>query len=136
MRSLRSYQERDVGEVRQRFGRGVRRVCYQAPTGSGKTVLFAFIVAGAMARGNKVVIIGHRDEIVRQISAALVELGVAPAPVQIANIATLVRRLDQLEHRQALHWAGDDANRLHRVAVARGYKRGWVRHVLRERAAS
>jgi superfamily II DNA or RNA helicase len=70
--------------------------------------LFAFIVAGAMARGNKVVIIGHRDEIVRQISAALVELGVAhgiiaagydetPAPVQIANIATLVRHLEEAE---------------------------------------
>jgi superfamily II DNA or RNA helicase len=108
MKLLRPYQERDVGELRQRFGRGVRRVCYQAPTGSGKTVLFAYIVAGAMARGNKVVIIGHRDEIVRQISEALSELGVAhgiiaagydetPAPVQIANIATLVRRLDRSE---------------------------------------
>src|SRR5262249_409797 len=107
MKLLRPYQERDVRELRQRFGRGVRRVCYQAPTGSGKTVLFAFIVAGAMARDNRVIIIGHRDEIVRQVSAALVELGVAhgiiaagydetPAPVQIANIATLVRRLDQL----------------------------------------
>src|SRR6516164_3949750 len=108
MKLLRPYQERDVGELRQRFGRGVRRVCYQAPTGSGKTVLFAFIVAGAMARGNRTVIIGHRDEIVRQVSAALVELDVAhgiiaagyertKAPVQVANVATLVRRLEEVE---------------------------------------
>jgi superfamily II DNA or RNA helicase len=108
MKLLRPYQERGVADIRRCFGRSVRSVLYQSPTGSGKTVLFAFIVAGAMARGNKVVIIGHRDEIVRQVSAALVELDVAhgivaagydktPAPVQIANIATLVRRLDQLE---------------------------------------
>jgi superfamily II DNA or RNA helicase len=60
-----------------------------------------------MAHGNKVVVVGHRDEIVRQISAALVELGVdhgiiaagydeTSAPV-IANVATLVRRLDKSE---------------------------------------
>lgn len=33
----------------------------------------------------------------------------------------------------ALRWAGDDAARLRLVAKARGYKRGWVFHRLRER---
>jgi superfamily II DNA or RNA helicase len=108
MKSLRPYQERGVADIRRCFGRAVRSVLYQAPTGSGKTVLFAYIVAGAMARGNKVVIIGHRDEIVRQVSAALVELDVShgiiaagyertPAPVQVANVATLVRHLEEVE---------------------------------------
>jgi superfamily II DNA or RNA helicase len=107
MKLLRPYQERGVADIRGCFGRGVRSVLFQSPTGSGKTVLFAFIVAGAMAHGNKVVVVGHRDEIVRQISAALVELGVdhgiiaagydeTSAPV-IANVATLVRRLDKSE---------------------------------------
>ena len=41
-----------------------------------------------------------------------------------------------MSYRQALHWAGNDVDRLYRVAVARGYHRGWIRHVLRERAAS
>jgi superfamily II DNA or RNA helicase len=108
MKLLRPYQERGVADIRQAFGRGISRICYQAPTGSGKTVLFAYIVAGAMARGNRVIIFGHRDEIVRQISAALLELDVThgivaagydetPAPVQIANVATLVRRLDRVK---------------------------------------
>jgi superfamily II DNA or RNA helicase len=108
MKSLRPYQERGVADIRQCFGRGVRSVLYQAPTGSGKTVLFAYIVAGAMARGNKVVIIGHRDEIVRQVAAALQELDVAhgivaagyartKAPVQVASVATLVRHLEDVE---------------------------------------
>jgi superfamily II DNA or RNA helicase len=106
-KSLRPYQECGVADIRQCFGRGVRSVLYQSPTGSGKTILFAFIVAGATARGNRVVIIGHRDEIVRQVSAALVELDVphgiiaagyerTPAPVQVANVATLVRHLDEV----------------------------------------
>ncbi|MGC2079334.1 MAG: DEAD/DEAH box helicase [Xanthobacteraceae bacterium] len=106
--TLRPYQERAVAELRQRYGEGASRLCFQSPTGSGKTVLFAYIVAGAMQRGNRILILGHRDEIVRQISAALTALGVEhgiiaagyeaiQAPVQVANVATLVRRLDKAE---------------------------------------
>jgi DNA repair protein RadD len=106
--TLRPYQERDLSATRAAFARGARRVCYQAPTGSGKTVLFAAVVAGATARGTRTVILGHRDEIVQQIDAALDALGVDhgiiaagyPAkpdlPVQVASVATLVRRLDKL----------------------------------------
>jgi superfamily II DNA or RNA helicase len=105
---LRDYQKRDVAAIRERFAAGARRVLYQAPTGSGKTVLFSYIVAGAAARGNRVAILGHRQEIVEQISTALDELAVPhgliaaghaetpDAPVQVAGIATLVRRLDRL----------------------------------------
>jgi superfamily II DNA or RNA helicase len=105
---LRPYQETDITKLRQSFADGAQRVLYQAPTGSGKTVLFAAIVAGAAARGNRIVILGHRQEIVDQIGAALAELGVAhgliaaghdetpDAMVQVASVATLVRRLDRL----------------------------------------
>src|SRR5262245_44364711 len=74
---LRPYQEQDRARLRQRFLAGVCRIIYQAPTGSGKTVLFSAIVAGAAERGNRVAILGHRQEIVDQISEALTELGVA-----------------------------------------------------------
>jgi superfamily II DNA or RNA helicase len=105
---LRPYQEEDVARIRAAYAGGAQRVLYQGPTGSGKTVLFAIIVAGAAARGNRVCILGHRDEIVRQIVDALVELGVAhgiiaagypetpEASVQVASVATLVRRLHHL----------------------------------------
>jgi DNA repair protein RadD len=105
--TLRDYQMSGVAAIRGHFARGARRVLYQAPTGSGKTVLFAFIVQSAVARGNRVAILGHRQEIVDQIDAALSVLDVphgliaaghdeTPAPVQVASVQTLVRRLDRL----------------------------------------
>ena len=105
MPALRPYQQRGVEQVRAMFAAGFRRVLYQAPTGSGKTVLFSHIVAGAAAKGNRVMLLGHRQEIVEQISGALEGLGVYhgvimagemgnDAPVQVASVATLVRRLN------------------------------------------
>jgi DNA repair protein RadD len=106
--TLRPYQQSDITRIRTSYANGARRVLYQAPTGSGKTVLFSEIVRGAAARGNRVVILGHRDEIVQQIGEALTALDVAHGiiaagypetpelPVQIASVPTLVRRLDRL----------------------------------------
>src|SRR5262245_58371293 len=74
---LRPYPEQDIARIRASFAAGRRRVLYQAPTGSGKTVLFATVVAGAAARGSRVVILGHRDEIVQQIDEALTALEIA-----------------------------------------------------------
>ena len=106
---LRPYQEADLARIRAAYASGRRRVLYAAPTGSGKTRIFSTVVAGAAARGNRVTILGHRDEIVRQICDALTELGVAHGiiaagypelpemPVQVASVATLVRRLHRLD---------------------------------------
>jgi superfamily II DNA or RNA helicase len=106
---LRPYQQDDIARIRAAYANGAQRVLYEAPTGSGKTVLFATVVAGAAARGTRVCILGHRDEIVRQIADALTELGVAhgiiaagypetpEASVQVASVATLVRRLHRLD---------------------------------------
>ena len=76
MPDLRNYQQQGVDDIRARFTDGARRVLYQAPTGFGKTVLFGFITQNAAARGNRVAILGHRQEIVDQIDTALTELAV------------------------------------------------------------
>lgn len=105
---LRPYQEADIARLRQCYAAGARSVLYQAPTGSGKTVLFATVVAGAAALGHRIAILGHRQEITEQISGALDALGVAHgvvaadqvetagAAVQVCSVATLARRLDRL----------------------------------------
>src|SRR5687768_16929592 len=62
---LRDYQERDVERLREAM-RSSRRVLYVAPTGSGKTVLFAAIAHGAAVKGKRVLVLVHRIELVLQ----------------------------------------------------------------------
>src|SRR5215471_11168425 len=108
MLRLRPYQQEDIERIRAAYA-SAQRVLYQGATGSGKTILFATVVAGAAARGKRVTILGHRDEIVRQIADALTGLDVAHGiiaagydeapelPVQVASVATLARRLHHLD---------------------------------------
>lgn len=103
MFDLRPYQAKAVHAVRVAL-RAHPRVLLVSPTGSGKTVMFSHIAASASAKGNRIVILGHRQEIVDQISAALDEMAVrhglvAPGHtmtadlVQVASVQTLVRRI-------------------------------------------
>jgi superfamily II DNA or RNA helicase len=66
------------------------RVLYVAPTGSGKTVLFAHIAEGAAAKGKRVLVLLHRIELVRQTVAKLAAFGVT------AGLIT-ARRTERLE---------------------------------------
>lgn len=101
--TLRDYQDAMVAEIRDAFRRH-RRVLAVAPTGSGKTRTFAYIVNGASQRSKSVMIMAHRQEIVTQISEALDDVGVPhgriqpgyrprTSPVQVAMVQTLARRL-------------------------------------------
>lgn len=123
---LRNYQQTDVAALRKAF-KSHRNVLYQLPTGGGKTVVFSYITEGASKKGNRVLILVHRQELIRQTSAALQEIGVehgiiAPGytpswdNVQIASVQTLVRRLgkihppgliisDECHHAGAASWA-------------------------------
>jgi superfamily II DNA or RNA helicase len=102
---LRPFQALDIVRMRRAYAAGSRRVCYVLPTGGGKTIVFSFIVSSATQRGRRVLILGHRQEIVDQISSALSDMTVShgiiapnyPATtwsVQVASVATFARRLD------------------------------------------
>lgn len=104
---LRDYQQEGVNALRQRFRAGDRNVLYQLPTGGGKTVVFSYITEGASRRGNRVLILVHRQELIRQTSASLDDIGVphgiiAPGftpswdNIQVASVQTLVRRLHKI----------------------------------------
>ncbi len=102
---LRPYQEGDASEIRAAYGAGCRRVLYVAPTGSGKTVLFIYIVTNAIARGSRVLILVHRQELIDQVAAALDDAGTMYgviaggyqerplSKVQVASVAALSQRL-------------------------------------------
>lgn len=113
MIELRPYQRSIVTDLRAAFGAGCRSPLLVAPTGSGKTCLFCYVAAKTVARGGRVLILVHRQELLRQTSATLTAFEIphgliAPDhpetddPVQVASVQTLVRRLERWHWRPTL----------------------------------
>lgn len=101
---LRPYQENDVAQIRAAYREKNKSVLFVGPTGYGKTVLFSHIVKSALERGKKVMVLCHRQELIDQIEAALISVGIQPgivAPhrectnknVVLASVWTLINRL-------------------------------------------
>ncbi len=102
------YQLDAVSAVRAAYARGHRRVLFVLPTGGGKSVVFSYITKSAAAKGNRVLLLVHRVELLDQASEHLQRMGVRhgviaagrsmnlAAPVQVASVQTLARRLGQL----------------------------------------
>jgi len=103
MTELRPYQTEIAAEFERLVTHGNHRVIVVAPTGSGKTVIAAAIIAGTPRR---VLVVSHRREIVKQTSDKLTAAGVHHgviqagdekklrplAAVQVASIQTLHSR--------------------------------------------
>lgn len=108
---LRDYQSVSTEDIRGAFLQGIRGVLLVSPTGSGKTVTFSYVAKGAAARGNRVLILAHRDLLIQQASQKLssygvphgiIMSGITPSPfekVQVGSVQTLVKRLRK--HRNA-----------------------------------
>ena len=106
--TLRPYQAEGVNAIRGAFAQRHRSVLFVLPTGGGKTVLFSHITEATAARGNRVCVLVHRQELLRQASASLSRLGVPHGliaanrsmdlsqAVQVASVQTMARRLHKL----------------------------------------
>ena len=108
MVTLRPYQESAIRELHARIASGRRRIVVVAATGSGKTVIFAHVVADTVARGQLVLVVAHRRELIQQTYEKLLHAGLQEhqvgvvmatdarrrptAPVQVASIDTLRHR--------------------------------------------
>lgn len=101
--SSRPYQDDLKDGIRAALADGYTAPCAVLPTGGGKTHVFSEIAEAAAARGNRVLILVHRRELMRQASRHLSRLGVqhgliAPGmpytshAIQIASEQTLSRR--------------------------------------------
>ena len=66
--ALRPYQQEAITAVEQALERGVRRPLIALPTGSGKTVVVASLIA---KRGGSALVLAHRDELLRQAAAKI-----------------------------------------------------------------
>ncbi len=103
---LRQYQVDALEDVRQAMLAGHRRIVLVAPTGAGKTTIAAEAIKRATARGQYVIFLAHRQELIDQASSRLDDLGIphgiikgqnhprwAPhLKVQVASVPTVARR--------------------------------------------
>jgi superfamily II DNA or RNA helicase len=125
MTTLRDYQADAIQAIRASYRSGCRAPLLVSPTGSGKTVMFAYIAQQTAAKGNRAMILVHRQELVDQSSATLRAFGVphgiiaagrSPDPthqIQLGMIQTVARRsyqapdlivIDEAHHGTAGAW--------------------------------
>ena len=102
---LRDYQIKAIDDLAATVKRGNRRPILVMPTGSGKTVVAKEIIDRTVAKGNRVLVLAPRRELVYQTSDHLARAGIehamymageerrVMAPVQVASIPTLYRRM-------------------------------------------
>lgn len=103
-----------MDELRARYTAGFKAPLLVLPTGGGKTFIFAYIAKQAAAKGIKVFILVHRQELLNQSSRSLDALGVrhglirpgypeaSMLPVQVASVQTLARRLARTHYQPGL----------------------------------
>ena len=82
MITLRNYQQGVVAEVRSEFKKGFNSLIVQLPTGGGKTVIFSYIAENAAKKGNKVLILTDREELLKQAGGSLQNFGLQPSLIK------------------------------------------------------
>lgn len=104
---LRPYQDDAIVKLRQSIRSGHKRLVLCSPTGSGKTVMFMFMVSEHLKKGGKALIVTDRIELMAQsdgalkkleVQADLIEAGSKPDlthNVHIAMVETLHRRVEK-----------------------------------------
>ncbi len=111
--NLRAYQQRAIADTRAAINAGSRAPLLVLPTGGGKTIIFSAIAQSAAAKGNRVLILVHRRELIHQASSKLQWIGLdhgiiaagvpaSDAQVQIASVQTLARRLTRMDWQPGL----------------------------------
>jgi len=101
---LRDYQAKAINDIRKSIMSGHKRPILCLPTGSGKTHCAMGIIQSAVERGNRVMFIAPRRELIFQSHKKFIEHGYDSSmimagektnyrsPVQVASIDTLTSR--------------------------------------------
>jgi DNA repair protein RadD len=127
-KELRPYQEECLQAIRETVSQRVYRLVVQAPTGSGKTLVAATIVEGALRKGNKMTFVVPAISLIDQAvemfwNEGIRDIGVIQAdhiltdwskPVQVASIQTIRSRG---KYPEAQVVAIDECHQLHKEHV-------------------
>jgi superfamily II DNA or RNA helicase len=89
--TLRAYQQETIDLLRQSFRGGSKRPILCLPTGAGKTVTFSQIAEAATSKGNRVLVVCHRKELIDQARVTMRAYGVDLLRVSFQMVQTLVR---------------------------------------------
>ena len=131
---LRDYQTECLTAISAASKAGTSKPLISLPTGTGKTIIFAYIVRQISKRGGRSLILVHRDELLNQAEDKLLtiwpeaQVGIIKAarneidaPVTIASVQSISRerRLKQLRDIPFDFLVTDEAHH----AVAASYKR-------------
>lgn len=106
MTALRPYQLAAIDRIRDAIRAGHRRILLVLPTGAGKTLTAASMLASALGKGSRSMFVAHRLELIDQTVSTFARLGIdsigvirsgdkrqdVTQPIQVASIQTLVRR--------------------------------------------
>ena len=97
MFKLRNYQQETVDKVYQSMRNGHKSIMVQQPPRTGKTVIMADIARRATAKGNRIMFIVHRQEIIEQAIQTFKDDDVDMNLAQIGMVQTFTRHVDKLK---------------------------------------
>lgn len=97
MGELRPYQVDMVNAVRQAYRAGAKRPCLVLPCGGGKSVITADMAKKATERGNRVLFLVHRKELINQIRQTFAAWGVPMHLCDVMMVQTATRRIERLK---------------------------------------
>jgi superfamily II DNA or RNA helicase len=75
---LRPYQNDIINDIKKAFLQGKKSIIMQAATGAGKTVMFTYMAKNTLQKGNSVLIITDRKELLKQAGGTLSNFGLNP----------------------------------------------------------
>jgi superfamily II DNA or RNA helicase len=90
--TLRPYQEEAIKMLRDSVISGKKRPILCLPTGAGKTVTFSHLADLAIRKGNKVMVLCHRRELISQARNTMYAYGVDVSMVYFEMVETLARK--------------------------------------------
>lgn len=114
---LRDYQQETIDDIYQSMRQGNRRIIVQQPPRTGKTVIMAEIAQRTTSKGNHVMFIIHRKEVLDQAKTTFKNQGVNMRLATMGMVQTLTRRIAKLPAPQLI--LVDEAHH----ALAKSYQR-------------
>lgn len=87
---LRPYQEEARKAVEAEWSeKGQKRTLLVLPTGTGKTIVFAKIIEDQVKKGERVLVLAHRNELLEQASDKLLKATKIPTALERAEHTSL-----------------------------------------------